>query len=110
VVPRRPELPVWCDVSIDFTDAVIMPTRCTRHDSALVVPGSLMVVPGIVVEAVFPGESLHRRHHHPATDPTTPVASASPVALSYGDSKQSLRSAIPRTTFSAGSQGGLVAS
>jgi hypothetical protein len=74
VVPRQMELrPSWCDVSIDFTDAVI------RHDTLDVDMrmrgGSLILVvgPGIVVDA----NSLVTRYTdvviHPATEPGTPV-------------------------------------
>jgi hypothetical protein len=65
--------PSWCDVSIDFTDAVI------RHDTLDVDMrmrgGSLILVvgPGIVVDA----NSLVTRYTdvviHPATEPGTPV-------------------------------------
>ena len=74
VVPLRMELrPSWCDVTIDFTDAVI------RHDTLLVDMrmrgGSLILVvgPGIVVDA----NSLVTRYTdvviHPTTEPDTPV-------------------------------------
>ena len=74
VVPQRLEMrPSWCDVTIDFTDAVI------THDTLLVDMrmrgGSLILVvgPGIVVDA----DSLVTRYTdvviHPATEPSTPV-------------------------------------
>jgi len=74
LVPRRLELhPSWCDVTIDFTDAVI------RHDTLLVEMkmrgGSLIMVigPGMVVDV----DSLATRYTdvilHPATEPGTPV-------------------------------------
>ena len=74
IVPRRLELhPSWCDVTIDFTDAVIM------QDTLLVDMrmrgGSLILVvgPGIVVDV----DSLATRYTdviiHPATEPGTPV-------------------------------------
>ena len=74
VVPRRLELhPSWCDVTIDFTDAVIM------HDTLQVDMkmrgGSLILVvgPGIIVDA----DSLATRYTdviiHPAAEPSAPV-------------------------------------
>jgi Domain of unknown function (DUF1707) len=74
VVPRRLELhPSWCDVTIDFTDAVIM--HDTLHVDMKMRGGSLilMVGPGIVVDA----DSLTTRYTdviiHPATEPSAPV-------------------------------------
>jgi DUF1707 SHOCT-like domain len=74
VVPRRLELqPSWCDVNLDFTDAVI------AHDTLRVDMkmrgGSLILVtgPGMVVDA----DSLTTRYAdviiHPPTVPDTPV-------------------------------------
>ena len=74
VVPRRLEMhPSWCDVSINFTEAVI------RHDTLQIEMkmrgGSLILVvgPGIVVDA----DSLATRYTdvniHPPTEPDTPV-------------------------------------
>ena len=74
VVPRRLELqPSWCDVNLDFTDAVIV------HDTLRVDMkmrgGSLILVtgPGMVVDA----DSLTTRYTdviiHPPTVPDTPV-------------------------------------
>ena len=74
MVPRRLELhPSWCDVSIDFTEAVIM--HDTLHIDMKMRGGSLVLVvgPGIVVEA----GSLATRYTdviiNPATEPDTPV-------------------------------------
>ena len=74
LVPRRLEMyPSWCDVSINFTEAVI------RHDTLQIEMkmrgGSLILVvgPGIVVDA----DSLATRYTdvniHPPTEPDTPV-------------------------------------
>ena len=52
IVPRRLELrPSWCDVTLDFTDAVIM--HDTLHIEMNMRGGSLILVtrPGIVVDA-----------------------------------------------------------
>jgi DUF1707 SHOCT-like domain len=74
VVPRRLEMhPSWCDVTIDFTDAVIM--HDTLHVDMKMRGGSLILVagPGIVVDA----DSLATRYTdviiHPPTEPSTPV-------------------------------------
>jgi hypothetical protein len=74
VVPQRMELrPSWCDVTIDFTDAVIR--HDTLHVDMRMRGGSLILVvgPGIVVDA----NSLVTRYTdvviHPATEPGTPV-------------------------------------
>lgn len=74
VVPQRMELrPSWCDVTIDFTDAVIGHDRL--HVDMRMRGGSLILVvgPGIVVDA----NSLVTRYTdvviHPATEPGTPV-------------------------------------
>jgi hypothetical protein len=74
VVPRRLELqPAWCDVTLDFTDAVIV------HDTLRIDMnmrgGSLILVggPGVVVAA----DSLTVRYTdvsiHPAAEPGAPV-------------------------------------
>ena len=74
LVPPRMEMhPSWCDVTIDFTEAVI------RHDTLYIDMkmrgGSLILVvgPGIVVDA----DSLATRYTdvniHPPTGPNTPV-------------------------------------
>ena len=74
VVPQWMELrPSWCDVTIDFTDAVIR--HDTLHVDMRMRGGSLILVvgPGIVVDA----NSLVTRYTdvviHPATEPGTPV-------------------------------------
>jgi len=74
VVPRRLELrPSWCDVTIDFTDAVI--AHDTLHVDMKMRGGSLILVvgPGIVVDT----DSLTTRYAdviiHPDTEPSTPV-------------------------------------
>jgi hypothetical protein len=74
VVPQRMELrPSWCDVTIDFTDAVIR--HDTLHVDMRMRGGSLILVvgPGVVVDA----NSLVTRYTdvviHPATEPGTPV-------------------------------------
>jgi hypothetical protein len=74
VVPRRLELhPSWCDVTIDFTDAVIR--HDTLHVEMKMRGGSLILVvgPGMVVDV----DSLATRYTdviiHPATEPGTPV-------------------------------------
>ncbi len=74
VIPRRLELhPSWCDVTIDFTDAVIR--HDTLHVEMKMRGGSLILVvgPGMVVDV----DSLATRYTdviiHPATEPGTPV-------------------------------------
>jgi hypothetical protein len=74
VVPRRLELhPSWCDVTIDFTDAVIR--HDTLHIEMKMRGGSLILVvgPGMVVDV----DSLATRYTdviiHPATEPGTAV-------------------------------------
>jgi len=74
VVPRRLEMrPSWCDVTIDFTDAVI--THDTLDVEMRMRGGSLILVvgPGMVVDA----DSLETRYTdviiHPDTEPSTPV-------------------------------------
>ena len=74
VVPRRLELyPSWCDVTIDFTDAVI------EHDTLDVDMkmrgGSLILVvgPGMVVDADFLATRYTDVVIHPSTDPGSPV-------------------------------------
>ena len=74
VVPRRLELhPSWCDVTIDFTDAVIR--HDTLHVEMKMRGGSLILVvgPGMVVDV----DSLATRYTdviiHPATEPGTAV-------------------------------------
>jgi hypothetical protein len=74
VVPRRMELrPSWCDMTIDFTDAVI--AHDTLDIDMKMRGGSLILVagPGIVVDA----DSLATRYTdviiHPATEPGAPV-------------------------------------
>jgi len=74
MVPRRLELhPSWCDVTIDFTDAVIR--HDTLHVEMKMRGGSLILVvePGMVVDV----DSLATRYTdvitHPATEPGAPV-------------------------------------
>jgi len=74
VVPRRLELhPSWCDVTIDFTDAVIR--HDTLHVEMKMRGGSLILVvgPGMVVDV----DSLATRYTdviiHPATEPGAAV-------------------------------------
>src|SRR5207248_8171882 len=74
LVPLRLEMhPSWCDMTIDFTDAVI--THDTLHIDMKMRGGSLILVagPGIVVDA----GSLATRYGdviiNPATEPDTPV-------------------------------------
>ena len=74
LVPLRLEMhPSWCDVTIDFTDAVIR--HDTLHIDMKMRGGSLILVvgPGIVVDA----DSLATRYTdvniHPPTEPDTPV-------------------------------------
>ena len=74
VVPRRMELrPSWCDVTIDFTDAVIR--HGTLHVDMRMRGGSLILVvgPGIVVDANFLATRYTDVVIHPATEPGTPV-------------------------------------
>jgi hypothetical protein len=73
-VPRQLELhPSWCDVNLDFTDAVI--AHDTLHIDMKMRGGSLILVtgPGMVVDA----DSLTTRYTdiniHPPTEPDTPV-------------------------------------
>ena len=74
VVPRRLELhPSWCDVNLDFTDAVIV--HDTLHVDMKMRGGSLILVtgPGMIVDA----DSLTTRYTdisiHPPTEPDAPV-------------------------------------
>jgi hypothetical protein len=74
VIPRRLELhPSWCDVNLDFTDAVIM--HAALHVDMKMRGGSLILVtgPGVVVDA----NSLTTRYTdisiRPPTGPDTPV-------------------------------------
>ena len=74
VVPRRLELhPSWCDVNLDFTEAVIR--HDTLHIDMKMRGGSLILVvgPGIVVDA----DSLATRYTdvniRPPTEPDGPV-------------------------------------
>ena len=74
VVPRRLELhPSWCDVNLDFTDAVIV--HDTLHVDMKMRGGSLILVvgPGIVVDA----DSLATRYTdvniRPPAEPDGPV-------------------------------------
>jgi Domain of unknown function (DUF1707) len=74
MVPQRLELhPSWCDVTIDFTDAVIR--HDTLHIEMKMRGGSLILVvgPGMVVDV----DSLATRYTdviiHPATEPGRPV-------------------------------------
>jgi len=74
VVPRRMELrPSWCDVTIDFTDAVIR--HDTLHVDMRMRGGSLILVvgPGIVVDANFLVTRYTDVVIHPATEPDAPV-------------------------------------
>jgi hypothetical protein len=74
LVPRRLEMhPSWCDVTIDFTDAVI--SHDTLDIDMKMRGGSLILVlgPGIVVDT----DSLTTRYAdvsiHPPAEPDTPV-------------------------------------
>ena len=74
LVPRRLELhPSWCDVTSNFTEAVIR--HDTLHVDMKMRGGSLILVigPGMVVDA----DSLTTRYTdisiHPPTEPDTPV-------------------------------------
>ena len=74
VVPRRMELrPSWCDVTLDFTDAVI--THDTLRIDMHLRGGSLVLVtrPGVVVDA----DALRVRYTdvglYPGSDPGAPV-------------------------------------
>jgi hypothetical protein len=74
VVPRRLEMhPSWCDVNLNFTDAIVM--HDTLHVDMKMRGGSLILVtgPGVVVDA----DSLTTRYTdisiHPPTEPDTPV-------------------------------------
>jgi len=74
VVPRRLELhPSWCDVTIDFTDAVIR--HDTLHVEMKMRGGSLILVvgPGIVVDADFLTTRYTDVIIHPPAEPDTPV-------------------------------------
>jgi hypothetical protein len=73
-VPRRLELhPSWCDVNLNFTEAVIV--HDTLRIDMKMRGGSLILVtgPGVVVDA----DSLATRYTdvsiHPPTEPDTPV-------------------------------------
>jgi hypothetical protein len=74
VVPRRLELhPSWCDVNLDFTEAVIR--HDTLHVDMKMRGGSLILVTGggMIVDA----DSLTTRYAdisiHPPAEPDTPV-------------------------------------
>jgi len=74
VVPRLLELhPSWCDVNLNFTEAVVM--HETLHVDMKMRGGSLILVtgPGVVVDA----DSLTTRYTdisiHPPTEPDAPV-------------------------------------
>jgi len=74
VVPRRLELhPSWCDVTIDFIDAVIR--HDTLHVEMKMRGGSLILVvgPGIVVDADFLTTRYTDVIIHPPAEPDTPV-------------------------------------
>ena len=74
VVPRRLELhPSWCDVTIDFTDAVIR--HDTLHVEMKMRGGSLILVvgPSIVVNADFLTTRYTDVIIHPPAEPDTPV-------------------------------------
>ena len=74
IVPRRLELhPSWCDVTIDFTDAVIR--HDTLHIEMKMRGGSLILVvgPGIVVDANLLVTRYTDVIIHPVTEPDTPV-------------------------------------
>jgi hypothetical protein len=74
VVPQRMELrPSWCDVTIDFTDAVIR--HDTLHVDMRMRGGSLILVvgPGIVVDANLLVTRYTDVIIHPVTEPDTPV-------------------------------------
>ena len=74
VVPRRLELhPSWCDVTIDFTDAVI--SHDTLHVEMKMRGGSLILVvgPSIVVNADFLTTRYTDVIIHPPAEPDTPV-------------------------------------
>lgn len=73
-VPRRLELqPSWCDVTIDFTDAVIR--HDTLHIEMKMRGGSLILVvgPGIVVDADFLATRYTDVLIHPPAEPDAPV-------------------------------------
>jgi hypothetical protein len=74
VVPKRLELrPSWCDVTLDFTEAVIV------HDRLLIDMnmrgGSLILVarPGIVVDAVALAVKYTHVDIRPTAEPAAPV-------------------------------------
>jgi len=74
IVPRRLELhPSWCDVTIDFTDAVIR--HDTLHIEMKMRGGSLILVvgPGIVVDADFLATRYTDVLIHPPAEPDAPV-------------------------------------
>ena len=74
IVPRRLELhPSWCDVTIDFTDAVIR--HDTLHIEMRMRGGSLILVvgPGIVVDADFLATRYTDVLIHPPAEPDAPV-------------------------------------
>ena len=74
VVPRRLELrSSWCDVKLDFTDAVIR--HDTLHIDMNVRGGSLTLVagPGVVVDAVALATRYVDIDIHPGTEPGAPV-------------------------------------
>jgi len=73
IVPRRLELhPSWCDVTIDFTDAVIR--HDTLHIEMKMRGGSLILVvgPGIVVDADFLATRYTDVLIHPPAEPDAP--------------------------------------
>ena len=74
VVPQRLELrSSWCDVWLDFTDALI--THDTLRIDLNMRGGSLILVagPGLVVDADSLSGALRRRQDPPGADPDAPV-------------------------------------
>ncbi|MGY5059950.1 DUF1707 SHOCT-like domain-containing protein [Streptomyces sp. 900105755] len=76
VLPRRMELAVtWCDVTLDFTEAVI--TQDTLRIDVAMAGKTLTLITGPGVEVVLDGLSLVHcklRHRRMRTPPNTPVA------------------------------------
>jgi Domain of unknown function (DUF1707) len=74
MVPRLLELhPSWCDVNLDFTDAVI--AHDTLRIDMKMRGGSLILVtgPGVVVDADYLTTRYTDISIHPPTEPNTPV-------------------------------------
>ncbi|MGW2859622.1 DUF1707 SHOCT-like domain-containing protein [Streptomyces sp. SDr-06] len=98
VVPRRMELQVsWCDVTLDFTDAVI--TRDTLDIEMNMRGGTLLLVtgPGVVVNTDSLSMNFSKGAVPAAGDPATPPRLR--VELTGGFAYGRIKVRTPRRTF-----------